>query len=267
MADSNSPSQTQRSAISTQAAVLYALLLRELHVRFGRDNIGYLWMLGEPMMLASVISTVHYFTQGHHGHGIQPFPFTVVGYCLFIIFRGVFNKAEGAIEGSLPLLQHRMISPFDIMVVKAIIEALGCIASLIILLGIGILLGLADLPARPLYLMFGAFLITWWSFGLSLLVAGITFGSHTLGRLVHPVSYFLLPISGAFFTMSLVPVNFQKFLAWNPMVTMFEIARYGQFRWADDRYMYPEFAITSCALLTYLGLIVIRMLKEKIQVG
>lgn len=259
--------QTRPSALATQGAVLRALLLRELHVRFGRDNIGYLWMLGEPMMLASVISTVHYFTQGSHGHGIQPFPFTVVGYCLFIIFRGIFSKAEGAVEGSVPLLQHRMISPLDIMVVKAIIEAVGCVTSLIILLGLGIILGLADLPVRPLYLMLGGLLITWWSFALSLLVAGLTFGNHTLGRLVHPIAYFLLPISGAFFTMSLVPPLFRDFLGWNPMVTMFEIARYGQFQWADDEYIYPEFAITSCAVLTYLGLIVIRALKNKIQVG
>jgi capsular polysaccharide transport system permease protein len=158
-----------------------------------------------------------------------------------------------------------MVTPLDIMVVKAIIEAVGCLGSMSILLTIGMMLGIADLPARPLYLFFGAFLVTWWSFGWSLLIAGVTFGSHTLGRFVHPISYFMVPLSGAFWTMSFLPVGFRNLMEWNPMVTMFEIARYGQFQAADDKYLYPEYAISVCGFLTLAGLIIIRKLREKIQ--
>lgn len=256
------------SALGVQGAVLKALILRELHVRFGRDNIGYLWLIGEPMMLATVISTVHYIADaGHGGRGMDPFPFTLIGYCLFIIFRGIFNRAEGAIEGSGSLFHFKMIKPLDIMIAKAVIECLGCVSSLIILLGIGMALGIADFPARPLYLALGAFLVTWWSFALSLIIAGLTYGSHALGRFVHPISYFMVPLSGAFWTMSFLPQKFRAFMAWNPMVTMFEIARYGQFRWADDEYMYPGYAIAVCAVLTYVGLVLIRRLKYKLQVS
>jgi capsular polysaccharide transport system permease protein len=253
------------SSWSTQAAVLHALILRELHSRFGRDNIGYLWLIGEPMMLATVISSIHTLTQSHHPAGMHPFAFTVIGYCIFIIFRGIFNRAEGAVEGSASLLHHRMVTPLDIMVVKAVIETVGCMGSMAILLTIGIMLGIAEPPARPLYLFLGASLVTWWSFALSLIIAGVTFGSHTLGRFVHPISYFMVPLSGAFWTMSFLPVAFRDIMAWNPMVTMFEIARYGQFRAADSRYLYPEYAIAVCAVLTLIGLMVIRKLREKIQ--
>ncbi|MCJ2180611.1 ABC transporter permease [Novosphingobium sp. 2580] len=242
--------------------------MRELHVRFGRDNIGYLWLIGEPMMLATVISTVHYVASVDEGFtSLAPFPFTLVGYCLFIIFRGIFNRAEGAIEGNSSLFHHKMIKPIDIMIAKAVIECLGCVSSLIVLLTIGILLGIADPPARPLYLMFGALLVTWWSFALSLIVAGVTYGSHALGRFVHPISYFMVPLSGAFWTMSFLPLKFRAFMAWNPMATMFEIARYGQFRWASADYMFPEYAIAVCAGLTFVGLVLIRKLKYKLQVS
>lgn len=260
-----SESRRTPSAFSTQCAVIGALMLRELHSRFGRDNIGYLWLIGEPMMLATVISSIHYYTSHAH-QGMEPYPFTLVGYCLFIIFRGIFNRAEGAVEGSNALMYHKMVKPLDVMIVKTIIESLGCVAALIVLMGIGILLGIADFPVRPLYLMAGAFMMTWWSFALSLIVASVTYGSHTLGRFVHPISYFAVPLSGAFWTMSLIPASFRPAMAWNPMVAMFEMARYGQFEWADDKYMYPGYQIAVCACLTFIGLVFIRKLQRRIHV-
>ncbi|WP_062118206.1 ABC transporter permease [Sphingobium sp. MI1205] len=260
----DSGSRSKPSAFSTQRAVISALMLRELHSRFGRDNIGYLWLIGEPMMLATVISTIHYFTS--HAHkGMQPYPFTLIGYCLFIIFRGIFNRAEGAVEGSSSLMYHKMVKPLDVMIVKTIIESLGCVASLIVLMAIGIVLGIAEFPVRPLYLMTGAFMITWWSFALSLIVASVTYGSHTLGRFVHPISYFAVPLSGAFWTMSLIPGNFRSAMEWNPMVGMFETARYGQFEWADDKYMHLGYQVTVCACLTLVGLVFIRKLQRRIH--
>lgn len=47
------------SAISIQARVIGALILRELHTRYGRENIGYLWLVAEPLMLGTVISLLH----------------------------------------------------------------------------------------------------------------------------------------------------------------------------------------------------------------
>lgn len=261
---SGSDRQGRASAFSTQCAVVGALMLRELHSRFGRDNIGYLWLIGEPMMLATVISSIHYFTS-HTQKGMEPYPFTLVGYCLFIIFRGIFNRAEGAVEASSSLMYHKMVKPLDVMIVKTIIESLGCVASLIVLMAIGIILGIAQFPVRPLYLMAGAFMITWWSFALSLIIAAVTYGSHTLGRFVHPISYFAVPLSGAFWTMSVLPGNLRPAMAWNPMVGMFETARYGQFEWADDKYMYLGYQVTVCACLTFIGLVFIRKLQRRIH--
>lgn len=257
--------QPVSNAWANQWAVIGALLLRELQMRFGRDNIGYLWLIGEPMMLATVISGIHQVTTTAH-HGMEPFPFTLVGYCLFIIFRGIFNRAEGAVETAGTLFYYKTVKPFDVMFAKALVEAAGCTATLVVLMFIAVMLGIAHPPVRPLYLMAAIFMITWWSFALSLIVAGVTYGSHTLGRFVHPISYFAVPLSGAFWTMSIVPPAYRPYLAWNPMVGIMEMARYGQFEWADDKYIYPSYQITVCAILTLIGLIIIRSLQNRIHV-
>ena len=94
-------------ALQTQGRVIYALIMRELHTRYGRDNIGYLWMILEPMMLASAVALLHVGGSTHYGTDIRPVPFAILGYGVFIIFRGIFTRAEGALESNQPLLYHR----------------------------------------------------------------------------------------------------------------------------------------------------------------
>lgn len=253
--------------IAAQSSVLRALAVRELQSRFGRDNIGYLWMIAEPMMFASSITLLHSVAHfGANVPGLSPYTFTLTGYCLFIIFRNNFNRAESAIRSSEALLYHNMIKPFDIVLSKAFVETTGCISALFILQVIGIMLGQAELPARPLYLFSAALLIAWWTFALALVIAAHTYHGHVLARLIHPISYVAVPLSGAFVTMSFLPIWARPFMAWNPMMAIFEMARYGQFSGASPDYISPGYAVAVCAGLTYWGLIAIRQLRSKIHV-
>lgn len=253
--------------LRAQGRVVHALLLREMQVRFGRDNIGIMWIIVEPMLFATSITVIHSLTgYGHGGRGQQVYPFTVIGYCLFIVFRNIFNRAEGSIEGMRPLLYHRMVTPFDIVLARSIVDGVGCISALIALMAVGVMLGLADLPARPLYLIGAGFLIFWLSAALALVVAAYTYEGHFIGRLVHPFSYAMVPLSGAFITMSFLPAWARDYMAWNPMMSIFEMARYGQFTSADNHYIFTTYTIAVCAGITYWGLIALRNLRKRIHV-
>jgi capsular polysaccharide transport system permease protein len=255
-------------ALATQGRVLHAILLREMQMRFGRDNIGILWVIVEPMLFATSVTIIHSLSgNAHSGKGQDVYPFTVIGYCLFIIFRNTFNRSDGAINGSAPLLYHRMVTPFDIMLAKAIVDTVGCISALAVLMAIGIMLGLAEPPARPLYLIAAAFLIFWLTFGLALVIAAYTYEGHFIGRLVHPFSYAMVPLSGAFVTMTFLPAWARDYMGWNPMMSIFEMARYGQFASATDDYIHAGYTIAVCAGITYWGLVAMRNLRKKIHVG
>lgn len=255
-------------ALSIQGSVIGALVLRELHTRFGRDNIGYLWLIGEPLMLASVISGMHLVTGGHtEARGMHPGVFTLLGYCIFITFRGIFNRTEGLLDANASLLYHKMISIFDILVARAVIETAGCTCALIILLGVAISIGIGTFPYRPLYLFAGMGLMAWWSLALSLCAAGWTFDNHTMGRLMHPFAYFMIPLSGAFWALEWLPQPFRYWMSWNPMVLIFEIARYGQFETASPDYVDFGYVIASCAIFTYMGLIAITKVKDRIHLS
>jgi len=43
-------SPTFLQSLGIQRRVLYALTMREVITRFGRENLGVLWLVGEPML-------------------------------------------------------------------------------------------------------------------------------------------------------------------------------------------------------------------------
>ncbi len=251
--------------LTLQLDVIGALVMRELHTRFGRNNIGYLWMIGEPLLLATVIGGLHFFQPGHIGSTMPPVAFSLVGYCIFIIFRGIFNRSESILETSLPLMYHRMISVLNLSVARAVVESAGCITTFVLLYGIAILTGYAELPARPLQAMAGIGGVIWISFALGLNVTTLTLDRPTLGRLVHPVSYFMMPLSGAFFAVEWLPPYLQQIMDWNPLCNAFEILRYGMFETASDQHLFPGYLTACCAFFTYTGLIGIRRIRNRIH--
>ncbi len=261
-----SETTTFYEALVIQCRVVGALLMRELHTRYGRDNIGYLWLIAEPLMFGSVIALMHSGQRGHNGD-INPVAFAVTGYSIFIIFRGIVNRAEGALEGNLPLLYHKMVTVLDISIARALLELAGTVCAFMILLSLSIALGFTDFPARPLYLAMGIFYVFWISFALSLIITGGTYERHTLGRLVHPCTYFAMPISGAFIAVSWIPQPYRDYLLWIPLPHMFELVRYGQFANATMEYVDLPYATSWNVGLTLVGLLIISTVRNRIHLS
>ena len=248
-----------------QARVVGALMLRELHTRYGRENVGYLWMIGEPMILASVIGLVHSRGHTNYGSDIRPVPFAVVGYTCFILFRGIVNRSEGSLEANGPLLYHKQVTILDLTVARALLEFCGCFSTFVALMTLLCCAGLAEPPVRPLALIGAWMLMFWYSLGHSLVITGVTHENRTIGRLVHPYSYFMVFLSGAFSPIGWLPHPLREWMTYIPITGVFELARYGQFNAAKPTYFYPLYLIASCAILTWCGLIAIRKTRAHIH--
>jgi capsular polysaccharide transport system permease protein len=263
MGDTRSEKGNFFSALAVQARVVAALMMRELHTRYGRENIGYLWLLGEPLMLGTIIAVMH---SGQAVHGdIHPVALSITGYTIFIMFRGIVNRSEGAIEGNAPLLYHKMVTVLDITVARALLEAAGTFLSFTVLFGLCLVLGYAEMPPRPLALFAGIGLVFWISLGVSMIITGGTHDNRLLGRLVHPFTYFMIPLSGAFYRVQWVPHPYREYLLWLPLPHMFELIRYGAFESATLDYVDFGFMIACCAVLTLFGLLAVRAVRRRIH--
>jgi capsular polysaccharide transport system permease protein len=255
------------TGLSTQFRVIGALLMRELHTRYGRENIGYLWLIGEPLMLASVMALLHHSGHTAYGSDIKPLPFVVLGYTTFIMFRGIVNRSDSALTANAPLLYHRMVTIFDIVTSRALLEAAGTVLAYSVLMALLWSLGLVALPARPLYLYAAQALMFWYALGNSMIIASITFHNRTIERLVHPYSYFMIPLSGAFFQTSMIPEPYRSWLMLVPLPHIMELARYGQFKSANLDYCDPWYVVASCVVLTWVGLVTMRIYRNKVHLN
>jgi capsular polysaccharide transport system permease protein len=248
-----------------QLRVFRGLILRELHSRYGRENVGFLWVIGEPMILASVITIIHLTEPSHTADTNSLAAYAIIGYTIFIIFRNTFNQAAGAIEVNQPLLYHRMVTIFDIIVARALMDIMACYAVTVVLLTVAVMAGLAEPPARPLYLITAALLMGWFTLGLTLVASCATYRNELWERQIHVLSYLSIPVSGAWWSMSSLPASFRNALQWFPMPLIFEQARYGQFENASGKFVDPGYVIGCCAALTFAGLLMTRRIRAKVH--
>lgn len=253
--------------VEVQRHVIGALILRELHTRYGRDNIGYLWMIVEPMLLAATVALLHGGQTAHYGPDIQPVPFAATGYCVFMIFRSILARAETTLEANKPLLFHRMVTIFDMLAARAVLEALATTATLALLLAGAWALGLAAPPARPLVLLAAIALMTWFAFALSMLVCTAAYFSKAVSKIIHPAIYILMPLSGAFFLLEWIPEPYRGWLAWSPMVQIFELVHMGGFVTVEGSGSDPIFMLACCLGLTLLGLLSLRIVRRHVHLS
>ena len=114
-----------------QMRVLGARIIRELHSRFGRDNIGYVWFIVEPMMLAIGVSITQSFAHITLPDAIQPVPFHIIGYISYMMFRSNVTRASATILSNRVLMYHRQVTMFDLLLARSILELAATSAALL----------------------------------------------------------------------------------------------------------------------------------------
>ena len=80
--------------LRVQLKVIQALLIRELVTRFGRENIGFLWIMAEPLLFAGLVGIVWTFLKGPESHGIGVIAFVISGYIPLTFLRHSFGRSS-----------------------------------------------------------------------------------------------------------------------------------------------------------------------------
>jgi len=213
-----------------QRRVIGALILRELHVRFGRRNLGYLWLFAEPLLLGLAISTVHALRDRGLGprSTVSVFAFFAIGYSLYYMFRAIVGRSTGCLAGSRPLLYHRIVTPLDMVSARHLLEGAACTV-VVILMSFAVAAVEGLVPDDPMKMLVAVLLMMWLCHGLALLVAAGAERWEIVDRLTHPLIYLQLPFSGVFFLVDWLPGPLQELALYNPTVHIFELLRDGQF--------------------------------------
>ncbi|WP_068094706.1 ABC transporter permease [Novosphingobium rosa] len=217
-----------RSA-AIQGRVIHALLMREILTRYGRHNIGFLWLFVEPMLFTTGVTVLWTLSKSVHGSSLPIVAFALTGYSSVLLWRNMPARCIGAIEPNLALMYHRNVRPIDIFAARLLLEGGGATISFVTLSLFYIYIGWLEPPEDVLTVIEGWVLIGWFGCGLAMLMGALAEKSELVDRLWHPASYIMFPLSGAAFMVDALPPAAQKYILYVPMVNGVEIVREGYF--------------------------------------
>ena len=212
-----------------QGRVILALILREIHTRYGRENIGFLWVIGEPILCCAGVSVLWTIIRPAHEHGLPVTAIVVTGYVPLTMWRHCVSRAVKAFESNGSLLFHRQVSPLDIITSRCILEVLGALMAGAIVIAGAVMLGFMDLPADLPMLYAGLSYHIVFCYASALLVSALSEYSDVVEKSISAIMYLSIPFSGAFTMVDWVPAKFQAVLLWSPSVQNLEMIRLGQF--------------------------------------
>jgi capsular polysaccharide transport system permease protein len=248
-----------------QLRVIHALLLREMQTRFGRNQLGFLWLFIEPLMLAGAISLMKWaIGTGRQYPGIPIFVFSLAGYLPYFTFRAIISRAPGTLQSNMTLLYHQQIKLLDVVLARHALE-LAAVITVMALIVIGVAI-YADMPPNNVpVLLTGLVLLFLYAHGLGLCAAAAAASSDIAERLIHPLVYLSLPLSGALFALHSMLPHIRDFLLWNPQANMHEMVREGFFGNLLPSYFDIPYTVFCVAVVNLLGLAALRAVRPKLE--
>lgn len=216
-------------ALKVQMGVLGALMMRDLHTRYGRRNLGFAWLFVEPAILGVLVGTVRVLRDRVVPGGLNIISFAVIGYVVYYVFRSIVGRAPSAAEQNEPLLWHARVTLEDVMVARTALEtAAVMLATVVFLVAIGLYFG--EWPVSWVQMGLGMLMMGLLGHGVALIVLALTqFGVSVVERITHPLLYISIVFTGVFYMVWWMPYRLQTIVLLLPIIHIFEFIREGQF--------------------------------------
>ena len=246
-----------------QRRVIGALLMREMLTRYGRRNIGFLWLFAEPMMVTLIVAAVWTARGLNQFSNIPIVAFVITGYSGIQLWRNMSRRCINAIEPSRALLSHRPVKMLDIYLARMLLEVAGTTTSFALLCAIFLLFSnQMPPPENILELVFGWGMLVWFSMGLSITLGALSELTSLVDKFWPPLIYVLYPLSGAMFLVDTLPHGMKEIVVYIPLVHANELLRDGFFGSHFTAHYDLSYLVGWCLGLCVFGLGVSRLTVE-----
>jgi len=251
-------------SLRVQRRVLGALFLREALTRYGRHNIGFLWLFVEPMIFTLGVTALWTATKTVHGSGVPIVAFALTGYSSVLLWRNMPGRCIGAMLSNVSLLYHRNIKVLDIFVARLMLEFGGATISFFVLSLVFISIGWVDPPEDILEVAGGWLIIAWFGSALAIWLGAMSHENELVDKIWHPFSYLLFPLSGAAFMVDALPHAAQSVILYIPIVHGVEMVREGYFGARARAHFDLSYVLPFCMVLSVLAMLEVRKLAARV---
>lgn len=252
------------SSIRVQRRVIGAMVMREILTRYGRHNIGFLWLFAEPMLFTLGVAALWMFVGLHHSSSIPIVAFALTGYSSVLLWRNMPSRCVGAVSPNLSLMHHRNVRVIDIYAARLLLEMAGATASFILLGLVFYAAGSLAPPEDVLTIIGGWLLLAWFGASLGMVVGALSEISELVDKFWHPMAYLLFPLSGAAFVVDALPERLRDGVLLVPMVHGAEMVRDGYFGSVIKAHYDVQYLALWCCALSLFGLALVRIVDSRV---
>ena len=252
------------SSLRINRRIVGALLVREMLTRYGRHNIGFLWLFVEPMLFTLGVTALWTATKSVHGSDLPIVAFALTGYSSVLLWRNMPGRCIGALWANVSLMYHRNIKVLDVYLARLLLEFGGATISFAVLAVVFITVGILALPEDFLEVVAGWLMLAWFGAALAIFLGALSHHSELVDKLWHPASYLLFPLSGAAFLVDALPKAAQEAVLHIPTVHGVEIVREGWFGSQARAHYDVAYLLTFNLVLSVCGLLAVRWIARKV---
>ena len=246
--------------------IVNALVIRELNTRFGRDGIGFVWVVAEPLSFCFGVLLLWSLINPEYEHGVRLAPFVMTGYLSLIMMRHLIGQFSGALQANTGLLHHRQVAPVHLFAARAVLEFLGTTASFLTVYLILMALDQVSLPKDYLSIYVGWLTVAWVGCGFALILAGLSMKFEAMERIIPLLGYILVPLSGAFSMTSWIPSGYREIYMLMPFSHGIELIRHGVFGEFIETHHDIPYALMVGAVMNITGLLLVAIGRNVIDV-
>jgi capsular polysaccharide transport system permease protein len=250
-----------------QVEVVWALILRETRTRFGKNQLGYLWALFEPLLIIATFYVVFMLGRRSPSAGMDIYSFIATGFVPYLMFKSTADRLGSAIDANRGLLFYPHVKPMDVVFARAILEAVTYVGVFLVLMGMHAMYHQRLVFDDALLVLSGLALA--WGFGAALgmvfcsisVVSGIV--DRTKSAIIRPFFW----TSGIFFTANELPGVVREYLLYNPVFHAVELVRSGWFPDYTLRHAEPFYVVKWIFGLGLAGLLLERVVRRRIELS
>lgn len=251
--------------LKTQIRCIGALIIRDVMSHYGRANIGFLWIVLEPLILATGVMTIWHSIKPSFEHGVPILRMAFTCYLPLTLWRHLTNSCVGLLSHSHGLLYHRRITLVDIVISRLALEAMGTTTALVFAYLVLAAADLIELPTDPSWAVAGWISMIVLASGMGFVLAILSEYSEATQRFVQPMQYLMLPLSGAFFMVDWLPTSTQSIALLNPTVHCYEMFRAGVLGDGVVTHFTPWYPALCGLVLFAIGLYGLDSLRSKLH--
>jgi len=252
--------------LRTHARITGALMMREIITRFGREGLGFVWLVGEPLVFCVGVILMWSVLKPAYEHGIHVGAFVMTGYMCLVLMRHIINYMMNAVQANIGMLYHKKITVLHLIISRATLELAGSTIAFFVVYVAMFLLDQVALPHNLFLLYAGWFSLFWLSTGMGLVLAALAMRFEVVERIVGIFMYMLIPISGVFVMVAWLPASYRDLYLLVPIPHTVEMVRAGVFGEFVQTYYDPLYPLAWGTVLIVVGLLLLARAIKHIDV-